>query len=75
MHGTKLYNSLSVTIYYLCPNLLTPSVSKYVLLLIFFTTLIIRLIQKIMQVQFTLLAICFIGVCILILTYRFTCLP
>jgi succinate-acetate transporter protein len=37
----------------------------------FFVT--IRLIQKIVQVQFILFAICFTIVCILILTYPFTC--
>jgi hypothetical protein len=50
----------------------TPSVSKYLSSLIFFTTLTIRLIQKIMLVSFTLLATYFIIVGILNLTYPFT---
>jgi hypothetical protein len=41
----------------------------------FYTTLTIRLIQKIVQVQFILFVICFIiVVCILSLAYHFTCL-
>jgi hypothetical protein len=36
--------------------------------------LTIRIIQKIVKVQFILFVICFIVVCILSLTYRFTCL-
>jgi hypothetical protein len=47
----------------------TPSVSKYLSQLTFFATLIIRLIQKIVQVQFILFNICFNVVCILSLTY------
>jgi hypothetical protein len=54
----------------------TPSLSKKILVVIdfFYATLTIRLIQIIMQVQFILFAICLIVVCILSLTYHFTCL-
>jgi hypothetical protein len=40
----------------------------------FFVTMIIRLIQRIVQIKFILFAICFNVVCILSLTYHFTCL-
>jgi hypothetical protein len=40
----------------------------------FYATLTIHLIQIIMQVKFILFAICLIVVCILSLTYHFTCL-
>jgi hypothetical protein len=49
-----------------------PSVSKYLSPLTFFTTLTILLIQKIMQVSFTMLTTYFIIVGILSLTYPFT---
>jgi hypothetical protein len=50
----------------------TPSVLKYLSQLTFFTTLNICLVQKIMQVSFTLLVTCFIIVGILSLSYPFT---
>jgi hypothetical protein len=46
----------------------------FVVIDFFSTTLFIRLIQKKLQVQVILFAICFIVVCILSLTYRFICL-
>jgi hypothetical protein len=51
-----------------------PSVSKYLSLLNFFCNFHSSHSKNIVQVQFILFAICFNVVCILNLTYCFTCL-